>query len=143
MGFFKNRFGKISEQEVIPPVVWITTRDNRGVRVNIFSTKGKIGTVSVIPGEVTYFSIPIEFVVSDSTEDSTIDSRFKGIRIKTQGKRKIVVFGQHEEVGSNDAYLALPVIQRPSGSSYEYIVASILGYSGSAHLAKDSVALII
>ena len=143
VGFFKNQFNKISEQEVIPPVLWITTRDARGVRVGISSIVKRIATIYVIPGEVTYVSVPLEFVVFDSTEDSMTDSQFKGIRIKAQGKRKIVVFGQHEEVGSNDAYLALPVIQRPSGSLYEYIVASILGYSGSTHLAKDSVALII
>ena len=143
MGFFKNRFSKISETEVIPPVLWITTRDTRGVRVGIFSIKGRIAVVSVTPGEVTYFSIPLEFVVFDSTKDSMTDSQFKGIRIKAQGKRRIAVFGQHEEVGSNDAYLALPVISRPPGSSYEYIVASVFGFSGSAQKAKDSVVLII
>ena len=145
MGFFKNRFNKTNEQAVISPVLWITTRDTRRVRVSIFSIKGRIATLFVIAGEVKYFSIPIEFVVFDSTEDSLTDSRFKGIRIKAQGKRRIILFGQHEEVGSNDAYLALPVISRSAGSSYEYIVSSVFGYSGKlkAQKAKDSVTLII
>ena len=139
MGFFKNRFGKISEQEVIPPVIWITTRDTRGVLVSIFNISGRIATVFVTPGEVTRFSIPIKFV----TADSVTYPKFKGIHIKAQGRRRIVLFGQHEEVGSNDAYLALPVISRSEGSSYEYIVSSVFGYSGNVQQAKDSVALII
>ena len=46
-------------------------------------------------------------------------------------------------MASNDAYLALPIISLPTGRSYEYIVASILGDSGTATQGKDSVALII
>ena len=53
------------------------------------------------------------------------------------------MFGQHEEAGSNDAYLALPIISLPAGRSYEYIAASILGDTGTAVQAKDSVVLII
>ncbi len=79
----------------------------------------------------------------DSTEDSSEDTRFKGIRIKAQDNRRIVVFGQHEEIASNDAYLALPMISLPTGRSYEYIAASIHGDSGTNSQAKDSVALII
>ena len=79
----------------------------------------------------------------DSTEESAEDTQFKGIRIKAQGSRRIVVFGHHEEMASNDGYLALPVISLPAGRSYEYIAASINGDSGTALQAKDSVALII
>ena len=143
MGFFRNRFGRVYEPEVIPPVIWITTRDIRGVSVSIFSIKGRIATVSVTPGNVTHFNVPVEFVVFDSNEKNVTDSRFKGIRIKAQGKRRIILFGQHEEAESNDAYLGLPVISRPPGSSYEYIVSSVFGYSGSARQAKHSVALIV
>ena len=143
MGFFRNRFGRVYEPEVIPPVIWITTRDIRGVSVSIFSIKGRIATVSVTPGNVTHFNVPVEFVVFDSNEKNVTDSQFKGIRIKAQGKRRIILFGQHEEAESNDAYLGLPVISRPPGSSYEYIVSSVFGYSGSARQAKHSVALIV
>ena len=79
----------------------------------------------------------------DSTEDNDLDTRFKGIRVKAEDDRRIVVFGQHEEVASNDAYLGLPVISLPTGRSYEYIATSILGDAGSVAQSKDSVALII
>ena len=143
MGFFRNRFGRTDEQEAIPPVLWITTREDRRVRVEVFTAEGRTNRVFANPGEITYVNIPIGFVVFDSSENSDSDSQLKGIRIKAQGNRKIVVFGQNEEVASNDAYLALPIISRPAGSSYEYIAASILGDPGTAAQDKDSVALII
>ena len=128
---------------VIPPIIWITTRDIRGACVAMYSTKERIATVTVTPGKIAHFNVPIKFVSFDSNNDSETDSQFKGIHIKAQRKRKIALFGQHEEVGSSDAYLGLPVISRPRGSSYEYIVASVLGYSGSARQTKHSVALIV
>ena len=80
----------------------------------------------------------------DSTDPNDAeDSLFKGIHIKAEDDRRIVVFGQNEEVASNDAYLALPIISRPAGSSYEYIAASIYGDQGTATQDKDSVTLII
>ena len=95
------------------------------------------------PGEITYVDIPLGFVVFDSTEDSETDTRFKGIYIKAEDDRRIIMFGQNEEVPSDDAYLALPIILLPTGRSYEYIAASIRGDSGTVAQAKDSVALII
>ena len=65
-----------------------------------------------------------------SNPQDTADSLYKGIHIKAEGNRRIVVFGQNEEVTSNDAYLALPIISRPAGSSYEYIAASVFGDLG-------------
>ena len=79
----------------------------------------------------------------DSTEDTMTDSQFKGIRIKAQDNRTIVVFGQNEQVASNDAYLALPIVLLPAGTPYEYIAASVQGDTGTPQQAKDSVALII
>ena len=143
MGFFKNRFGRTDEQEVIPPILWITTREDRRIRVEVFTAQGRTNRVFANPGEITYINIPIGFVVFDSSENSDTDSQLKGIRIKAQGNRKIIVFGQNEEASSNDAYLALPIISRPAGSSYEYIAASILEDPGTAAQDKDSVALIV
>ena len=65
-----------------------------------------------------------------SNPQDTADSLYKGIYIKAEGNRWIVVFGQNEEVASNDAYLALPIISWPAGSSYEYIAASVFGDLG-------------
>ena len=143
VGFIKNRFSRVTEPEMIPPVLWITTRENRRFRIEVSSIHGRISRPYVNPGQITFVNIPLAFVVFDSSEDSMEDSQFKGIRIAAPGNRKIVVFGQHEEVASNDAYLALPIISRPAGASYEYIVASMQGDSGTNAQAKDSVALII
>ena len=144
VGFFRNRFGLVNEQERIDPVLWITTKESTSINFNISTIFGHLASGVATPGVVTYANISIGFVVFDSTDpDDTEDSLFKGIRIKAEGDRRIVVFGQNEEVASNDAYLALPIISRPAGSSYEYIAASIFGDQGTAAQDKDSVALII
>ena len=143
VGFIRNRFGRSDEQERIPPILWITTKESMPVNFEVFTFFGLITSGVAIPEQVTYVTIPIGFVVFDSTEDSSEDTRFKGIRIKAQDNRRIVVFGQHEEIASNDAYLALPMISLPAGRSYEYIAASIFGDSGTVAQEKDSVALII
>ena len=143
MGFFKNRFGRVNEPEVIPPVLWITTKESTPVNFTVATFFGLFAKGVAIPGEITYVDIPLRFVVFDSSEDSETDTRFKGIRIKAMDDKNIVVFGQHEELASNDAYLALPVIPQSAGTSYEYIAASIFGDSDSPSQSKDSVALII
>ena len=143
VGFFRNQFGRVDEEEVIPPVLWITTKESTPVNFIVATIFGLLASGVATPGEITYVNIPLGFVVLDSTEDNDMDTRFKGIRIKAEDDRRIVVFGQHEEVASTEAYLALPVISLPVGRSYEYIAASIFGDSGTASQVKDSVALII
>ena len=143
MGFFRNRFGRQDESEVIPPVLWITTKESMPVNFTVSTFFGLITSAVATPGEITYVDIPLGFVVFDSSEDNKYDTRFKGIRIKTADEKRIVVFGQYEEVASNDAYLALPIISLPAGRPYEYIAASIFGDAGTVAQAKDSVALII
>ena len=143
VGFFRNRFGRTDLPEVIPPVLWITTKESMPVNFTVSTFFGLITSGVATPGEITYVDIPLGFVVFDSSEDSATDTRFKGIYIKAEDDKRIAVFGQHEEVASNDAYLALPIISLPAGRSYEYIAASIFGDSGTVAQAKDSVALII
>ena len=143
VGFFRNRFGRTDEPEVIPPVLWITTKESMPVNFTVFTFFGLLTSGVATPGEITYVDIPLGFVVFDSSVDSETDTRFKGIHIKAEDDRRIVVFGQNEEVASNDAYLALPIISLPAGRSYEYIAASIFGDSGTVARASDSVALII
>ena len=144
VGFFRNRFGRASEQEVIDPILWITTKESTSVNFTVSTISGQLASDVARPGEITYVNIPIRFVVFDSSNpQDTEDSLYKGIHIKAEGNRRIVVFGQNEELASNDAYLALPIISRPAGSSYEYIAASVFGDQGQVQEAKDSVALII
>ena len=143
VGFFRNRFGLVSEQERIDPVLWITTKEHTPVNFKVSSFSGLLESNVAFLGHITYVHISIDFVVFDSSEDTASDSRFKGIHIKAEANRKIVVFGQNEEVASSDAYLALPIISLPAGRPYEYIAASVLGDLGAAAQDKDSVALII
>ena len=144
MGFFRNRFGRASEPERIDPILWVATKESTSVNFTVSTIFGQLASDIAGPGEITYVNIPIGFVVFDSSNpQDTTDSLYKGIHIKAEGNRRIVVFGQNEEVASNDAYLALPIISRPAGSSYEYIAASVYGDQGSPQQAKDSVVLII
>jgi len=142
VGFFHNQFGILSQAEMFPPVLWITTKENKKIRFTVSTINGIIFKGSVRPKQITYVKIPLEMIVYDSTQSNSTEW-FKGIYIKAKNGRKIVVFGQNEEIGSNDAYLALPVITLPGGRSYEYIVASVHGDYGTATQTKDSVALII
>ena len=47
--------------------------------------------------------------------------------MKVDHNRKIMVFGQNEQLGSNDAYLALPVVRLPFVVDLEYVLVSVLG----------------
>ena len=116
---------------MIPPVLWITTKESTPVNFDVSSMFGLITGGTAIPGEITYVDISLGFVVFDSSEECLTDLHFKGIHIKAESTKMIVVFGQHEEVASNDVYLALPIIPRPTGSSYEYIAASLHGDDGT------------
>ena len=69
--------------------------------------------------------------------------RYKGIHIKAEHNRKITVFGQNEQLASNDAYIALPVVPLPSVMNLEYVLVSVYGDSGTPARMKDSVGLII
>ena len=141
VGFFQNRFGLVSEQESIDPVLWITTSESTPVSFTVSTIFGPFASGVAIRGEITYIDVLIGLVVVDSSLGS--DLQFKGIRIKAENDRRIAVFGHNEEQASNDAYQGLPVVSLPAGRSYEYIAASIRGDEGTAQQAKDSVALII
>ena len=126
VGFFQNRYGILSQAEMFPPVLWITTKENKQVKFTVSTINGNIFEGFARPKQITYVKIPLEMIVYDSTQSNSAEW-FKGIYIKAKNGRKIVVFGQHEEIASNDAYLALPVITLPRGRSYEYIVTSVHG----------------
>ena len=109
------------------------------MKFTVSTINGTIFSGIARPQQITYVGVSTGMIVSDSTPSEWI----KGIHIETKNGKKIVVFGQNEEEGSNDAYLALPVVTLPGGRSHEYIVASIKRDSGTRKQAKDSVALII
>ena len=143
VGFFRSRVGRLY-QWGIDPILWITTKESTSVNFTVSTIFGQLASNVARPGEITYINIPVGFVVFDSSNEyNKEDSLYKGIHIKAEGKRRIVVFGQNEEVAYIDAYLALPIISRPAGSSYEYIAASVFGDQGNPQEAKDSVVLIV
>ena len=142
VGFFKNRFGRRNEPEAIPPVLWVTTQESTPVDFAVSTMAGIISSYTAYPGKATYINIPLELIVFDSTQ-SNISERFKGIRIKAASGKKLAVFGQNEQLASNDAFLALPVNPIPRVRRHEYILISTRGDFGSASQAKDSVALIV
>ena len=142
VGFYQNRFGKTNEIEIIPPILWITTKEKRKVHFTVSTIAETLFSGFAKPKKITYVPTNIELIVSESTPNDPA-KRFKGIRIKAQDKKKIVVYGQHEELASNDAYLALPLFVLPPGRLYEYIAVSVHGSRSSSDIATDSVALII
>ena len=138
VGFFQNQYGYSGR--IFSPFLWVTTKENTEVKFSIFTINGVIFTGFARPQKVTYVKLPTEVIVFNSTRSEW----FKGIRIKTKHGKKIVVYGQYEKItGSNDAYLALPVVTLPGVGSHEYIVASFKGNSDNTSLAIGSVALII
>ena len=142
LGFFQNSYSRYCEAEKYPPIIWITTPETTSVSFVMTTHDKTIYSGMVCPNSVTYITIPLDLIVSESAPE-TISERYKGIRIKAEHNRKIIVFGQHEELGSNDAYVALPVIRLPFVMNFEYILVSVYGDTGTTFEMKDSVGLII
>ena len=139
VGFIQNRFGLRGEQESIPPIIWVTTLESTPVSFNVTTIAGLLFSGLANRGQITYVSTVLGLIMFESTSNNTFE-QFKGIHIKGEDNRKIVVYGQNEELASNDAFLALPVITLPEGRRHEYIVASV---HGKADSLIDSVALIV
>ena len=142
VGFFKNRFGRSTDPETIPPVLWVTTQESTPVHFTVSTKAGVLAENQAYPGSTTFINIPLNLIVFDSTQ-SNVTERFKGISIKAESGKTIAVFGQNEQLASNDAFLALPVNPIPRERRHEYILASVHGDSGTAIQSKDSVALIV
>ena len=123
-------------------MLWVTTQESTPIDFTVSTKAGILSSHTAYPGKATYINISLELVVFDSTQ-SNISERFKGISIKAESGRKLAVFGQNEQLASNDAFLALPVSPIPRIRHHEYILISIHGDSGTASQAKDSVALIV
>ena len=140
IGFFQNRFGDRGEQESIPPVIWVTTEESTPVNFNVTTIAGLLFSGVATRGQTTFVNTTLGLIVFETDPEDPAE-RFKGICIQAEGNRTVVVFGQHEELASNDAYQALPVFEMPLGRPYEYIVASILGAEVTEE--SDSVALIV
>jgi len=147
LGFFQNRFGDRGEQESIPPILTVTTRETgrRGVPFTVSTIAGVFFSGRARRNQVTRVPLFLGAIVFE-TNPSDPAERFKGIWIKADGDRRIVVYAQHEELASNDGYLALPIITLlPEGRIHEYIVVSFRGADSTGDEAAgiDSVALII
>lgn len=142
LGFFQNRNSVYCEAEKYPPVIWVTTSESTPVSFVITIHNKTIYSGMVCPNSVTYINIPLDLIVSESAP-VTISERFKGIRVKAEHNKKIIVFGQHEQLGSNDAYAALPIVSLPFVMNLEYILVSVFGDFGTTFRMKDSVGLII
>ena len=141
VGFFHNRHYLTCGGETYPPVIWVTTPESTPVSFVITVRHKTIYSGIACPNAVTYVSIPLNLIVFESAP--IMSERFKGIRVKAEDNRKIIVFGQYEELGSNDAYVALPVVSLPFVKNLEYILVSILGDRGTVAKMKDSVGLVI
>ena len=126
----------------MPPVLWVTTQESTPIDFTVSTKAGILSSNRAHPGKATYVNISLELIVFDSTQ-SNVSERFKGISIKAEGGAKIAVFGQNEQLASNDAFLALPVSPIPRMRRHEYILISIHGDSGTVSQDKDSVALIV
>ena len=141
LGFFHNRYSYLCGAEKYPPIIWVTTLEATPVSFVITTHNRTLYSGMVYPNSVTYVSTTLDLIVSESAP-VTISERFKGIRIKAEHNRKIIVFGQNEQLGSNDAYVALPVVRLPFVMDLEYFLVSVLGRSFVSR-RRDSVGLIL
>ena len=143
LGFFHNRYLYHCGDEKYPPIIWVTTLETTSVSFVISTHDRTIYNCTVCLNSVTYITIPLDLVVSESGP-LTNYQRYKQIRIKAEHNRKLTVFGQNEQLASNDAYniIALPVVPLPLVMNLEYVLVSV-GDSGTPAGMKDSVGLII
>ena len=128
--------------EINPPIIWAGTTEQQVVQFTVETYNKVIYSGVIFPGSYTYVSIPLELIVRESAP-AAMSEKFKGIRIKAEGDKKLIVLGQYEEFLSNDAYLALPVISRPLNKTFKYILVSVRGYNTYDTIDTDSVGLII
>ena len=135
LGFFEDHYSFGCNTELYPPVIWITTTEQQPITVTVETYNKVIFSGVVCPSFYTYVSIPLDLTVHESAIS------YKGVRVRAEDNKKIVVFGQYEQFGSNDAYLALPVISSPPNGIFKYIVVSVRGSALSS--GRHSVALII
>ena len=120
LGFFNHHFSQYCNNMKNPPTVWVTTTEQQPVRFTVETYNKVIFRGTASPCTYTYINIPLELVVSESAPAAVVD-RFKGIMIKAEDNKKIVVFAQYEESRSKGAYLALPVMSLSSSTIYKYI----------------------
>ena len=57
VGFFRNRFGSVSKQESIDPVLWITTSNPTPVSFNVSTIFGLLARGVAIHREITYVTV--------------------------------------------------------------------------------------
>ena len=113
----------------------ITTAEPSGVLVLIESQQGN-STHMVKSGDTVIISLP-GFKVQNSTD------RSKGIRIKTEQSKSVVLHALNEELHSLDGFTALPCTSYPSLSVYTYFAVSVPRSSIVADTSADSAFLIV
>ena len=141
LGFFHSYNSIYYGAEKYLPIIWVTTLETTPAFFVVTTYNKTIYSGTACPNSVTYISVPLDLIVSESAP-ATVSERFKGIRIKAEHNRKIIVFGQNEQLGSNDAYVALPVVRLPFVMDLEYFLVSVLGRSFVSR-RRDSVGLIL
>ena len=77
----------------------MTTRESTPVHFNVSTIAGILFSGVANPGKVTYVPAALGLIVFESAPADSPE-RYKGIRIKAQENRKIIVYGQHEELRS-------------------------------------------
>ena len=111
----------------------ITTVEPSGALVLIESQQGK-STHMVKSGDIVITTL-LGLKVQNSAD------RSKGIRIKTDQSKHVVLYVLNEELNSLDGFIALPCTRYPSLSVYKYFAVSVP--STVANTTADSAFLIV
>jgi len=57
VGFFQNRFRILSQAEMFPSALWITTKENKQVKFTVSTINGGIYEGFARPKQITYVNI--------------------------------------------------------------------------------------
>ena len=132
--YVKAAFQNIPSLVINRSTIFITTTDPSGAVTMIESERG-VSTHIVSPGGT--FSKPVERFKVQSVSD-----RNKGLKIKAEQSKQILVFALNEELHSVEGFTALPCTHLPSVSVYEYYAVSVPP-STTRQSTADSAFLIV
>ena len=100
--------------------MFVTTPEPTPVDFSVTTLTGFSFNGTAIRQSTTNVTLPFSLQVQDSTE------RNKGVYIKAEGNKRIVVYGLNYQRGTSDAFVALPC-ERSTVDQYEYYA---LTYNG-------------
>ena len=139
--YIKPEYHSIKSLHLNTTTIFIATNEVGGATVTI-TDRGKQTIRMIQEGRnVPTLLLPIDLAEGARVEGSW--DRNKGIRIKAEESKKIVVFGLNEELHSVEGFTAFPCARLPAVTYYEYYAVSVPPTTTVQSTTADSAFLLV